>query len=127
MKADMVRVMQKARNIQKELDTSIAHYDKQIDELKGKRQQKSEALQTWLFQNFIVRNARGETRDLLDIFKYTPMGMPPSGSGECCAPKLLQYAFSHDMQPLCIAEFWWGESPKSAIRRHPNFYISCSV
>ena len=105
MKAELVRIKQKWRNIQKELDTSIAHYDKQIDELKGKRQQKSEALQTWLFQNFIVRNARGETRDLLDIFKYTPMGMPPSGSGECCAPKLLQYAFSHDMQPLCIAEF----------------------
>lgn len=125
MKAELVRIKQKWRNIQKELDTSIAHYDKQIDELKGKRQQKSEALQTWLFQNFIVRNARGETRDLLDIFKYTPMGMPPSGSGECCAPKLLQYAFSHDMQPLCIAEFWWGESPKSVIRRHLNYYNAC--
>ena len=62
---------------------------------------------------------------MMDIFKYSPTGMPPSGSGECCAPKLLQYAFTHDMKPLCMAEFWWGESPKKIIRRHFDFYPSC--
>lgn len=60
-----------------------------------------------------------------DIFKSTTQGIPPAGAGECAAPKLLQYAFKWEMKPLAIAEFWWGQSPKSAIRKHQNFYPAC--
>ena len=124
-KATLVRIKQKWKKIQAELDAQMADNDLEIENLKHERQQRSEELQTWLFRHFIIRNYRGEERDLMDIFKYSPTGMPPSGSGECCAPKLLQYAFTHDMKPLCMAEFWWGESPKNIIRRHFDFYPSC--
>lgn len=116
MKAELVRLKQKWRNIQDGLDEKIAVYDDEIDRLKQLRQELSEDLQLWLFHHFVMKNARGEERDLVDIFKFTPRGMPPSGSGECCAPKLLQYAFTKGMKPLCMAEFWWGDSPKHVIR-----------
>ena len=69
--------------------------------------------------NFIV------PKDLNDIFKDTPNHIPPAGSGECAAPKLLQYAFAHGLKPLALAEFWWGIAPKSEIRQHKKFYASC--
>ena len=70
-------------------------------------------------------NAKGERRNLLDIFSDTPIKFPPSGAGECCAPKLLQYAFLDGMRPVRIAEFWWGDSPKKEIRHHLHFYPAC--
>ena len=124
-KATLVRIKQKWKKLQAELDARMAEYDIEIENLKHERQQRSEELQAWLFRHFVIRNNRGEERDLMDIFKYSPTGMPPSGSGECCAPKLLQYAFIQGMHPLCMAEFWWGESPKNIIRRHFDFYPSC--
>lgn len=72
-----------------------------------------------------MRNAKGEERNLLEIFASTSTPIPPSGSGECCAPKLLQYAFIHKMRPLCIAEFWWGKSPKGEVRKHMHSYPAC--
>lgn len=98
---------------------------KDIDNLKNERKSRSQALQQWLFSHFIMLNANGERRDLLDIFSDTPIKFPPSGAGECCAPKLLQYAFLNGMRPLRIAEFWWGESPKREIRHHLHFYPAC--
>ena len=52
--------------------------------------------------------------------------IPPAGSGECCEPKLLQYAFEHGLKPLQMAMFWWGESPKEEIRHHLQFYPACN-
>ena len=51
---------------------------------------------------------------------------PPSGTGECCEPKLLQYAFTHGMRPVEMAMFWWGEPPKTEIRQHGQFYPACN-
>lgn len=93
----------------------------------------SQDLQLWLFHQYRMLNARGEEKDLVDIWqdyhcsprirkKYP---LPPGGTGDCCAPKLLQYAFQHGLKPLCMAEFWWGPSPKSEIRHHGQFYPSC--
>lgn len=70
-------------------------------------------------------NGKGEKKTLTEIFADTSAVIPPSGAGECCAPKLLQYAFSHSLQPIAIAEFWWGESPVGEIRRHLDFYPAC--
>ena len=95
--------------------------------------QMSQDLQLWLFHQYRFLNARGEGRDLVDIWqdyhcsprirkKYP---LPPGGTGDCCAPKLLQYAYSQGLKPVCMAEFWWGESPKSLIRHHGQFYPAC--
>ena len=83
-------------------------------------------LQNWLFSQFRMLNAKGECRSLCDIFADTVSRIPPSGAGECCAPKLLQYAYAHGMRPVCMAEFWWGASPKTEIRRHLSYYPACS-
>ena len=94
----------------------------------------SQELQLWLFHQYHLLNARGETKDLVEIWqdyhasprireKYP---LPPGGTGDCCAPKLLQYAYQHGLKPVCMAEFWWGESPKNLIRHHGQFYPACS-
>ena len=95
--------------------------------------QKSQDLQLWLFRQYRMLNAHGEVKDLVEIWqdyhcsprirrKYP---LPPGGSGDCCAPKLLQYAYQHTLRPVCMAEFWWGPSPKSEIRQHGQFYPAC--
>lgn len=103
----------------------VRSFEKVIEDLKEERKRRSAALQTWLFSQFRMLNARGETRDLNDIFRDTPAGMPPAGAGECAAPKLLQYAYLHGLTPVSMAEFWWGDSPVTEIRHHGSFYPSC--
>ena len=83
---------------------------------------RSQALQQWLFGQFSFLNARGEERPLLDIFAPK---IPPSGAGECCAPKLLQYAYRNGLRPRCMGEFWMGRSPKGEVREEGHFYPSC--
>lgn len=107
------------------INERIKAQDDDAEALRLERKQRSQALQRWLFGNFVMLNAKGESRNLLDIFEDTPMGFPPSGAGECCAPKLLQYAYQNGYRPVCMAEFWWGDSPKTEIRHHLQFYPSC--
>jgi tRNA pseudouridine32 synthase/23S rRNA pseudouridine746 synthase len=96
--------------------------------------QMSQELQAWLFHQYQLLNARGEVKDLVDIWqeyysrpklrqKYP---LPPGGTGDCCAPKLLQYAYKNGLQPLAMAEFWWGNSPKGEVRQHGNYYPACN-
>jgi tRNA pseudouridine32 synthase/23S rRNA pseudouridine746 synthase len=93
-----------------------------VASLREERKQRSKALQQRLFEEFKFKNAKGEERSLYDIFAPA---IPPSGAGECAAPKLLQYAYLNHLEPLCMAEFWWGKSPKSIIRKSGSFYPSC--
>lgn len=93
--------------------------------LRQERHRRSDALQRWLFDQFQMLNGKGLQRTLTDIFAPTPQHVPPAGSGECCAPKLLQYAFSNHLTPLCIAEFWYGQSPKMEVRHHGQYYPAC--
>ena len=97
-----------------------------INQLKEQRKIQSKALQKKLFAQYRFLNQYGEHKDLAEIFKHTASRIPPAGAGECAAPKLLQYAFLHELKPLAMAEFWWGQSPKSEIRRHKYFYGSCT-
>ena len=95
--------------------------------------QMSQDLQLWLFRQYRMLNARGQERDLVEIWQdYHPSSrirkkypLPPGGTGDCCAPKLLQYAYQHGLMPVCMAEFWWGPSPKGEIRHHGEFYPAC--
>jgi tRNA pseudouridine32 synthase/23S rRNA pseudouridine746 synthase len=93
----------------------------------------SQELQTWLFHQYQLLNGRGEVKDLVEIWQdyhrsariRSRYPLPPGGTGDCCAPKLLQYAYLHHLKPVCMAEFWWGDSPKSLIRHHGHFYPAC--
>ncbi len=95
--------------------------------------QMSQELQLWLFHQYQLLNARGETKDLVDIWQeyYSrpklrrKFPLPPGGTGDCCAPKLLQYAYQHGLHPVCMAEFWWGAPTKTELRQHLNYYPAC--
>jgi tRNA pseudouridine32 synthase/23S rRNA pseudouridine746 synthase len=119
------------KDLKKAWDVKIAlatqHFDalaNPITLLREKRAALSAALQKQLHEQYRFLNAEGVTKDLLDIFKDA-MVPPPAGSGECAAPKLFQYAYEHDFKPIAMAEFWWGASPKSEVRKHKQFYPSC--
>ena len=96
-----------------------------LEEMKERRHRDSEALQDWLFLNFKLLNARGESRSLSEIFAETPMKIPPSGAGECCAPKLLHTAYKRGWTPISIAEFWYGKPKGGEIRIHGEHYPAC--
>jgi len=93
--------------------------------LKKNRKKRSAKLQKHFFRQYRMLNSKGERKDLTDIFSDTIVQSPPSGSGDCAAPKLLQFAFEHELTPVCMAEFWWGKQPKSEIRKHKHFYPAC--
>ena len=100
-------------------------YEEEIIRLKHLRKSNSMALQQELFESYHFLNQAGEEKSLNEIFKQASYKNPPSGAGECAGPKLLQYAFQHQFQPLALAEFWWGESPKSDHWKHGQFYPCC--
>jgi tRNA pseudouridine32 synthase/23S rRNA pseudouridine746 synthase len=103
----------------------IRDFETVIQQLKNERKQKSNALQQKLFQQYRFLNQKGEEKNLLDIFADTAIQQPPAAAGDCAAPKLLQYAYVHYYHPIAMAEFWWGEAPKSEIRKHKYFYPAC--
>ena len=124
-KAELRRLKQRIKAQIECLQAELNVQEKAMTDLKNKRKRLSDALQRWLFQQFEMLNARGERRNLLDIFAPTPQRTPPAGTGECCAPKLLQHAFVMGYRPLSMAEFWLGRSPKTEIRREGAFYPAC--
>lgn len=97
----------------------------EIQRLKVLRRNHSNALQDRIFEQYHFLNKAGVSKGLIQIFEHTAAGKPSAGAGECAAPKLLQYAFSNQMEPLAMAEFWWGLSPKSAHWKHAQFYPPC--
>ena len=124
-KAELKRIKKKNQGLIDEKKAALAQYEDEISALKKRRKELSDALQHWLFSQYDMLNAKGEHRNLCTVFADTPQGVPPSGAGDCCAPKLLQYAFKNNFHPLCMAEFWWGKSPKSEIRHHLHYYPAC--
>ncbi|MFN6380176.1 MAG: pseudouridine synthase [Flavobacteriales bacterium] len=108
-----------------ELESAMAQHKEEVEALKEERKTRSAALQAEIFEQFYFYNRKLEQKSLGEIFKNTPDGKPIAGSGECAAPKLFQYAFSNKLEPIAMAEFWWGESPPSEIRVHGNYYPAC--
>ncbi|MCP4438430.1 MAG: RluA family pseudouridine synthase [Aureispira sp.] len=103
----------------------VNSYSNKIKDLKHIRKTKSAAVQKQLFSQYCFINQNKKEKSLYDIFLPTINDIPPSGAGECAAPKLLQHAFLHNMKPIAMAEFWWGKSPKSEVRKHGYFYPAC--
>src|SRR5690606_29273003 len=98
---------EKTESIEQQLETLLSH----TEEKKKLRKQKSATLQNKLFDQYHFLNAEGESRAVSSIFNETIQMLPPAGAGECAAPKLLQYAYTKQLRPICMAEFWWGTSP----------------
>ena len=115
----------KWKKLLEERKAEVVAFETAIEDLKMERKERSAALQQKLFQQFRMLNAKGEVKDLCTIFKETVHKIPPGGAGECALPKLLQYAYLHQLKPLAMAEFWWGNSPKTEVRHHGYYYPSC--
>ena len=124
-KAELHRLKQSWKNRIASLHAQRTSIAERIESLRCERKARSAALQAKLFRKFRLLNALGEIRDLAEIFAPTPQGTPPAGAGECAAPKLLQQAYLHGWKPIAMAEFWWGDSPKTEIRHHGHYYPAC--
>ena len=123
-KAELKRIRQRHEAKISEIVEEMDIFCRNMAALRARRKAMSEALQERIFRLFVVSNARGERRDLVEVFK--PLGtLPPAGAGECCAPRLLNYAFVNHLLPVCMAEFWWGASPVGEVRHHGHFYPAC--
>lgn len=124
-KAELHRMKKRWEAVLAEAAAAVQQTESRLDAMKQERKQRSDALQHWLFDHFVMLNDQGQRRTLTDIFADTPQHVPPSGTGECCAPKLLQYAFANGLKPLSIAEFWQGASPRQEVRHHGHYYPAC--
>ena len=125
LKAELKRVTTRWQQKIAECESVAAPLKASLAAMKEERKRRSAALQRWLFEQFKVRNGNGCEKSLLDIFAEHSGIIPPGGAGECAAPKLLQYAYSHSLKPLAVAEFWFGASPQGEVRRDGCFYGAC--
>lgn len=107
------------------LKNKLDFFEKKVAEYKKKRREKSALLQKWLFDQYKFSDIVSTQKSLWRIFKEELNITPPAGAGDCAAPKLLQYAFKKGLKPIAIAEFWWGDSPASEIKKHLQFYPAC--
>lgn len=123
--AGMSRLTEMTQQInQLELLTN-AGPDDTLSLLKMNRKNYSVALQDQIFEQYHFLNQAGQSKSLVAIFQDAENKKPPAGAGECAAPKLLQYAFLHELEPLSLAEFWWGASSRSTYWQHGRFYKPC--
>lgn len=125
LKAEAKRIDKRYKAKCEELTQKLTSAEKNLNALREMRSKRSQDLQHWLFEQFEMLNARGEKCSLNQIFLTTPSRIPPSGAGECCAPKLLQYAFSQKLTPIAMGEWWLGTSPKGEVRHAGQFYPAC--
>ncbi|WP_026731226.1 RluA family pseudouridine synthase [Fischerella sp. PCC 9605] len=100
----------------------IAAADAQKRELKQRRKELSRQLQAQMHAVYSLTNFFGKSRSLQQLM---PQGLP-TGTGECCAPKLLHYAATHAFKPLAMAEFWWGSSSANQDKIQGEFYGACA-
>lgn len=124
-KAELHRIKKRSAAALEPFFNNLKEAESELAAMKKKRRDDSEALQKWLFSNFKVFNACGESRSLSEIFASTATGVPPSGAGECCAPKLLQAAYLQGWHPVSIAEYWYGKPKDGEVRIHGRHYPAC--
>lgn len=121
LKRIKIRWEEKLEGIRKD----ISSISDEILDLKALRAEMSDMLQHWIFEHYIVHNPSGCSSSIYSIFEHEGL-VPPGGTGECAAPKLLEYAYRHGLKPVAMGEFWYGQSPDTAVRTHGHFYPSCT-
>ena len=124
-KAQLRRLMKSCEASVAEHQEALDALEREIEALKRERREGSDVLQRWLFEQYAMLNAKGMRRTLIDIFARFNGTLPPAGAGDCCAPKLLQFAYAHNLRPVSLAEFWIGAPPPTEVRRHLQFYPPC--
>ena len=124
-KAELKRAKDRWKEIIAEISARLIDIEDRISEIKADRSSRSDALQKWIFENAAVLNANGECLSIWEVFSKDDL-IPPGGTGDCAAPKLLNYAYQHGLTPLAMGEFWYGKSPDTAVRTHGHFYPSCT-
>ncbi len=124
-KAEYKRLERHLKAKENDLADALLPYEAELKRLKEERRTRSASLQHRLFGAFRLLNARGEVQDLNAIFRHTPQRVPPAGTGECAAPKLLQYAYLNHLHPVAMAEFWVGQSPRGEVRHDGHYYPAC--
>ena len=107
------------------IESEIQAIKSEIKALKKQRSKMSDALQDWIFHQYIVHNALGQESSIAEVFASEGL-TPPGGTGECAAPKLLEYAFRNGLKPIAMGEFWYGKASETAVRVHGHFYPSCT-
>ncbi|GAB4226582.1 MAG: RluA family pseudouridine synthase [Elainellaceae cyanobacterium] len=105
----------------KPLQAAITAADDQMRDLKQQRKALSKTLQNQMHAAYWLMNFAGEARSLQQVM---PQGIMPTGTGDCCAPKLLHYAATHRLQPMAMAEFWWGATHPDKVEG--EFYGACA-
>jgi tRNA pseudouridine32 synthase / 23S rRNA pseudouridine746 synthase len=101
----------------------VARADDRISELKHQRKTLSRQLQAQMHAAYTLMNFAGTSRSLQQVMLGESM---PTGTGDCCAPKLLHYAATQGFVPLAMAEFWWGPSDPNGDRVRGRFYGACA-
>ena len=124
-KAQLKRLKDKWKEALAETGAQISAFETEISALKKERAERSDELQKWIFENALIHNAIGEVSSIWEVFNADGL-IPPGGTGDCAAPKLLEYAYANGLQPLAMGEFWYGLSPETAVRTHGHFYPSCT-
>lgn len=104
------------------LEMEINQANQQIRQLKQRRKELSRQLQAQMQTAYTMTNFAG---DSLSVGTLLGKAFIPTGTGDCCAPKLLHYAAIHFLQPLAMAEFWWGESSPNGERVEGYLYGAC--
>lgn len=132
-KAEFRRKERELQRLLEPLQEQVALQGQRLQQLKQERKSRSAALQQWLFEQYVVHNGRGQQTTIWRIFTAPEeeglVGLtrqaPPGGTGDCAAPKLLQFAYLHQLRPLALAEWWWGPSPLTEVRTQGIFYPAC--
>lgn len=124
-KAQLRRARQAWEEKIQSIDTELSGLKEEILRLKDLRAERSDNLQKWIFRQYTVHNALGEQKSIWEIFSEKGL-VPPGGTGECAAPKLLEHAYRNGLKPVAMGEFWYGKSPDTAVRTHGHFYPSCT-
>ncbi len=123
--AEIKRAKDRWKGIIAKKEDELSELRKEIEELRMRRSGMSDELQKWIFRQYIVHNAQGDSISIFDLFAGQGL-MPPGGTGDCAAPKLLEHAYRNGLKPLAMGEFWYGRSPETAVRTHGHFYPSCT-
>lgn len=122
---EIKRAKDRWKEIIAEKENELNEAKETIAGLKKARAQMSDRLQKWIFDQYIVYNAKGEKASITEIFRERGL-TPPGGTGDCAAPKLLNHAYMNGLRPIAMGEFWYGKSPATAVRTHGHFYPSCT-
>lgn len=105
------------------LKDTIEQADARIHQLKQRRKALSRQLQAQMQASYWLTNFAGESLPLQELMPSRSM---PTGTGDCCAPKLLHYAATHSLKPLAMAEFWWGSPSINGDKVQGEFYQACA-